>query len=169
MTAPTGLYMCRRIIKEHMNLNYRRADINDIDILIDIYNSAFYDDYLRYGQCQAYGRSRESMEQSLKDYPKILAFEQDKAVGLISYKAEGQGKYYIGCLAVIKEEQGQGIGTSLMRYFMEEHPDWSELTLVTPKDNEPNIRFYTRRFGFEIVGEEVDGKVTVLWFRLRKP
>jgi len=26
-----------------------------------------------------------------------------KAVGVISYKAEGFGKYYIGCLAVKKE------------------------------------------------------------------
>ena len=51
---------------------------------------------------------------------------------------------------------------------MSEHPDWEELTLVTPKDNERNIRFYTERFGFDIVGEEVDGAVTVLWFKLSR-
>ena len=55
-----------------------------------------------------------------------------------------------------------------MRYFMDEHPDWNELTLVTPKDNEANIRFYTGRFGFDIVGEEDDGVVTVLIFRLNR-
>ena len=147
---------------------YKNADMNDIDVLISIYNSAFYDDFLRYGECQAYGRSKESMEQSLKDYPKTLAYDQDKAVGVISYKAEGPGKYYIGCLAVIKEQQGRGIGTSLMKHFMQEHPDWKEITLVTPKDNEPNIKFYTKRFGFEIVGEEDDGKVTVCLFKLSR-
>lgn len=147
---------------------FKYADISDADLLIEIYNSAFRDDFIRYGECPAYGRSREDMEQSVRDFPKIIAYEQDKAVGVISYKQEVPGKYYIGCLAVIKEMQGCGIGTQLMNYFMSEHPDWKELTLVTPKDNERNIKFYTGRFGFDIVGEEDDGKVTVLWFKLSR-
>ena len=151
-----------------MKLVFKNADVSDAEILVGIYNSAFYEDYLRYGHCQAYGRSVENMEQSVREYPKTIAYEQDKAVGVISYKDEGQGKYYIGCLAVLKEEQGRGIGTALMNYFMEEHPDWNEITLVTPEDKEQNIRFYTKRFGFEIVGEEVDGAVTVLLFRLNR-
>ena len=147
---------------------YKCAEISDADVLIEIYNSAFYDDFIRYGQCPAYGRTRENMEQSVKDYPKIIAYDQDRPIGVISYKEEGPGKYYIGCLAVLKEEQGRGIGTQLLKHFMSEHPDWNELTLVTPKDNERNIRFYTERFGFAITGEEDDGKVTVLWFRLSR-
>ena len=55
-----------------------------------------------------------------------------------------------------------------MNYFMSEHPDWNEITLVTPEDNELNIKFYTKRFGFDIVGEEDDGKVKVYWFRLKR-
>ncbi len=151
-----------------MELIYKNAEIKDADLLIDIYNSAFHDDYIRYGQCPAYGRTKENMEQSIKDFPKIIAYDQDEAVGVISYKTEGPGKYYIGCLAVRKEEQGQGIGTALMRFFMDDHQDWNEITLVTPKDNEANIRFYTGRFGFEIVGEDDDGVVTVLLFRLNR-
>ena len=99
-------------------MDYKKADINDIDVLIDIYNSAFYDDYLCYGHCPAYGRTKESMAQSLNEYPKIIAYENEKPVGLISFKSEGQGKYYIGCLAVKKSEQGRGIGTALMKHFM---------------------------------------------------
>ena len=147
---------------------YKYADTSDADVLIEIYNSAFHDDFIRYGECPAYGRSREDMERSIQDFPKIIAYEQDKAIGVISYKQEAPGKYYIGCLAVIKDMQGCGIGTQLMNLFMSEHPDWNELTLVTPKDNERNIKFYTGRFGFDIVGEEDDGKVTVLWFKLSR-
>lgn len=147
---------------------FKYADISDADVLIEIYNSAFHDDFIRYGECPAFGRSREDMEQSIQDFPKIIAYEQDKAIGVISYKKEAPGKYYIGCLAVIKDMQGCGIGTQLMNHFMSEHPDWNELTLVTPKDNERNIKFYSGRFGFDIVGEEDDGKVTVLWFRLSR-
>ena len=150
------------------DLEYRCADTSDAKLLVEIYNSAFYDDFIRYGQCQAYGRAEENMKKSVLEFPKILAYDQGKAVGVISYKEEAPGKYYIGCLAVVKEEQGRGIGTLLMKHFMSEHPDWQELTLVTPKDNERNIRFYTKRFGFDIVGEEVDGTVTVLLFSLRR-
>ena len=151
-----------------MELVYKNAEIKDAETLIDIYNSAFYDDYVLYGECPAYGRTKENMEQSIREFPKIIAYDQGKAVGVISTKCEGPGKYYIGCLAVKKEEQGKGIGTALMRYFMDEHPDWKELTLVTPHDKEQNIRVYTERFGFEITGEEDDGKVKVFWFRLSR-
>ena len=109
-----------------MKIEFRQAGPEDIDLLIELYNSAFRDDYLRYGQCPAYGRTRESMEQSLRDYPKTIAYDRDRAVGLISYGPEGPGKYYIGCLGVRKEEQGRGIGTLLMNHFLEEHPDWKK-------------------------------------------
>ena len=151
-----------------MELFYKNADINDAETLIDIYDSAFYDDYILYGECPAYGRSVENLEQSVQEFPKVIAYDQGKAVGVISYKPEGAGKYYIGCLAVKKEEQGKGIGTALMRHFLDEHPDWNEITLVTPCDKEQNIRFYTERFGFDITGEENDGHVKVLWFRLSR-
>ena len=151
-----------------MELFYKNADINDAETLIDIYDSAFYDDYILYGECPAYGRSVENMEQSVQEFPKVIAYDQGKAVGVISYKPEGAGKYYIGCLAVKKEEQGKGIGTALMRHFLDEHPDWNEITLVTPCDKEQNIRFYTERFGFDITGEENNGHVKVLWFRLSR-
>lgn len=151
-----------------MELIYKNAVTDDAEVLTDIYNSAFYDDYLRYGHCPAYGRTKEDMKRSVMDFPKIIAYDHGKAVGVISYKAEGPGRYYIGCLAVKKEDQGRGIGTSLMKYFMDGHADWHEITLVTPKDNEANIRFYTGRFGFEITGEETDGTVTVLWFKLSR-
>jgi ribosomal protein S18 acetylase RimI-like enzyme len=151
-----------------MELIYKNADINDAETLIDIYDSAFYDDYILYGECPAYGRSVENMEQSVQEFPKVIAYDQGKAVGVISYKPEGAGKYYIGCLAVKKEDQGKGIGTALMRHFLDEHPEWNEITLVTPCDKEQNIRFYTERFGFDITGEENDGHVKVLWFRLSR-
>ena len=70
-----------------MDLTYRNADVSDVEVLIDIYNSAFYDDYIRYGQCQGYGRSKENMEKSVIEYPKVIAYEKDKAVGVISTKA----------------------------------------------------------------------------------
>lgn len=81
---------------------YKNAEKKDAEGLIDIYNSAFYDDYIRYGECLAYGRSRENMEKSIEDFPKIIAYRQNVAVGVISYQSKGSGEYYIGCLGVKK-------------------------------------------------------------------
>jgi hypothetical protein len=46
-----------------MKLKYIKANIEDADLLIKLYNEAFYDDYIRYGECPAYGRTRENMEE----------------------------------------------------------------------------------------------------------
>ena len=69
-----------------MELVFRKAERNDIQILIDIYNSAFYDDYIKYGECPAYGHTKESMEKNLEAFPKIIAFFQNSAVGVVSYQ-----------------------------------------------------------------------------------
>ncbi|WP_373218412.1 hypothetical protein [Ruminococcus sp. 5_1_39BFAA] len=45
-----------------MELSYRKAVKDDANLLIDIYNSSFYDDYVRYGECPAYGKTKEGME-----------------------------------------------------------------------------------------------------------
>ena len=54
-----------------MKIEYREADIADAELLIDIYNSAFYTDYVKYGECPAYGKTKEMMEKSIINYPKF--------------------------------------------------------------------------------------------------
>jgi hypothetical protein len=49
-----------------MNIKYIKAKKEDADCLIKIYNAAFYDDYIKYGECPAYGRERTSMEESIE-------------------------------------------------------------------------------------------------------
>ena len=45
-----------------MMIEYRKADIADAELLISIYNSAFYSDYIKYGECPAYGKTKEMMK-----------------------------------------------------------------------------------------------------------
>lgn len=42
-----------------MNLTYKKANIADATRLIEIYNAAFYDDYIRYGECPGYGKQKK--------------------------------------------------------------------------------------------------------------
>lgn len=151
-----------------MNIEFRKADTADAELLIDIYNASFYSDYIRYGECPAYGKTKETMAQSIVDYPKFLILCNSKPVGCISCRGAGNGIYEIGCLCVIPEFQGKGIGTSAMEFVKNHYHDWRRFTLVTPADKSENVRFYTEKCGFDIQSVETDGNVNVIRFALER-
>ena len=151
-----------------MKIEYRKAETSDAEALINIYNSAFYSDYIRYGECPAYGRTEEMMEKSIIDYPKFLIICGSKPVGCVSCKAVENGIYEIGCLCVIPEFQGKGIGTAAMEFIKAHCPGWKRITLVTPADKSENVRFYTEKCGFDIQSAETDGNVKVFRFVLER-
>lgn len=152
-----------------MEIKYRPAEVEDAEVLIAIYNASFYSDYMKYGQCPAYGKTKEMMEQSILNYPKFIITCDGIPVGCISCKEEEPGVYGIGCLCVIPEFQGKGIGTQAVKFIMSHYNDWDKFTLITPADNKENIKFYTEKCGFEIVSTEMDGNVKVVRFVLENP
>ena len=158
-----------RIAKaEFMEIEYRKADIGDAERLVEIYNASFYSDYIKYGECPAYGRTKEMMEQSIIDYPKFLIIYNGNAVGCISCRKLTKGTYEVGCLCVIPEFQGRGIGTAAMNFAKSYYSDWKKFTLITPIDKTENVRFYTEKCGFAIHSEEMDGNVRVVRFVLER-
>ena len=54
------------------------------------------------------------------------------------------GKYEVGCLCVIPEFQGRGIGTTAMGFARSFYSDWKSFTLVTPVDKSQNVKFYKK-------------------------
>ena len=52
-----------------MKVEFRKANIEDAEVLIEIYNAAFYSDYLKYGECPGYGKTKEMMEKSIINSP----------------------------------------------------------------------------------------------------
>lgn len=154
---------------EIMEIKYRPAEVEDAESLIAIYNASFYSDYMKYGQCPAYGKTKEMMDQSILNYPKFIITCDGIPVGCISCKEEEPGIYDIGCLCVIPEFQGKGIGTQAVKFIMSHYNDWDKFTLITPADKEENIKFYTEKCGFEIVSTEMDGNVKVVRFVLKNP
>ncbi len=147
-----------------MTIEYRQADIKDAELLIDIYNASFYADYLRYGTCPGYGQSREMMEESIRRYPKHIILCDNEPVGCVSCKKLETGVYEIGCLCIVPEFQGKGIGTQAIRFVKVLHEDWEKLTLVTPLDKKENVKFYTEKCGFHIVSTQRDGNVELARF-----
>lgn len=154
--------------KGFMNLKYIKAKKEDADKLIEIYNESFYEDYIKYGEYPAYGRTRKRMEESIEKFPKLIIYCDNVAVGVISVTNRGKGEYYIGCLCVIPKYQGKGIGTQAFKYMLGYHDDWNKITLITPVDKEKNINFYTKKCGFIIDGRDIDGNVKVAHFIMKR-
>ncbi|OPJ60578.1 GNAT family N-acetyltransferase [Clostridium oryzae] len=151
-----------------MSLKYIKAKKEDADMLIEIYNASFYDDYIKYGECPAYGRTRESMEASIEKFPKLIIYSDDIPVGVISIANRGKGEYYLGCLCVIPQYQSKGIGTQAVKYMLDYYTDWRKVTLITPADKKENINFYIKRCGFMIDGTDIDGNVKVVRFLMER-
>lgn len=145
-----------------MNLKYIKAKRDDADMLIEIYNTSFYEDYIKYGTCPAYGQTRASMEESIEKSPKLIIYCDDIPAGVISVASKGNGEYYLGCLCVTPKYQGKGIGTQAVKFMLDYYTDWNKVTLVTPADKVENINFYTKKCGFKIDGTEMDGDVQVV-------
>lgn len=45
-----------------MKIEYRKAETEDAEMLVNIYNASFYSDYRRFGACPGYGKTIEMME-----------------------------------------------------------------------------------------------------------
>ncbi|MBP3742798.1 MAG: GNAT family N-acetyltransferase [Treponema sp.] len=151
-----------------MKIEFREAVAADAGVLIEIYNSAFYKDFIRYGECPAYGRSLEEMQRSILEFPKFMILCDGVAVGCISCKALERGVYEIGCLCVRPDYQGKGIGTAAVAFAKTHYVDWKKFTLITPVDKEENVLFYTKKCGFKIAATEMDGNVKVARFVLER-
>ena len=147
-----------------MTIEFRQAALEDAELLINIYNASFYSDYLRYGSCPGYGKTKEMMEESISKYPKYIILCDNEPVGSISCKKPENGVYEIGCLCVVPEYQGKGIGTQAIQFAKTLYEDMEKLTLVTPIDKKENVKFYTEKCGFHIESIERDGNVELARF-----
>ena len=147
-----------------MKIEFRPAVTEDAEMLVDIYNASFYADYVRFGTCPGYGQTPEMMEASISKSLKHIILCDDEPVGCVSCINLGEGVYEVGCLCIIPEYQGKGIGTQAMRFVKTFYEDWKVLTLVTPIEKKENVKFYTEKCGFRIESTERDGNVELYRF-----
>lgn len=151
-----------------MDLEIKAVTVEDAEPLVDIYNKAFYEDFVKYGECPGYGKSVSDMEKSINETSKYIAYVGQDPVGAISVLKKDDGLYYLGALCVIPEYQRKGIGHKLLEFIKDKYKDWKKIELVTPADKEKNINFYKKKCGFNIDYEEMDGKIRIYHFSLNK-
>lgn len=149
-----------------MKAEFRRAVPDDAALLVRIYNASFYSDYLKYDECPGYGKTKETMEASIRNYPKFIILCGGRPVGCVSCKELEAEAYEVGCLCVVPEFQGRGLGTQAIQFLQSFYKDWKKFTLATPVDKRENVRFYTEKCGFTMASTERDGNVELARFVL---
>ena len=122
-------------------LCFRPAEEKDVPLLTNLYDRAFLKDFQRYGQCPGYGRSQEQMRDSLRRVPKQILLFGGVPIGVLSYERRDDGSVYLGCLCIVSEMQGRGLGTHAFAHMLEECPEVHRFELVTPADKAQNIAF----------------------------
>lgn len=55
-----------------------------------------------------------------------------------------------------------------MKHVLSQYGEGKTFILITPADKTENIRFYTEKCGFHMVGAEMDGSVKVVRLMLKK-
>lgn len=143
-----------------MDVTFDRALRNDAKIISDNRSLAFYDDYVKYGTCPGYRRPYEQMKTIIEENVVFKIRIGERVVGDVSIKSLGNEKYFLGCLCIIPEFQGLGVGHKVMDFVSETFVDAKYWSLETPVDNERNVYFY-RKHGFNVRSEYADGAVKV--------
>lgn len=146
-----------------MLLKFIKAQKNDVDLLININNKAYYDDYKRFKKCPGYKICPENMEISLcrPEIDKYIIHYENIPVGAVSIQKLGRGRYFVGNLCVVPSYQRKGIGTEAMKFICEYYSDWNLISLITPVPKKENIYFYTVKCGMKIKKYSKDSGIDV--------
>ncbi|HPF86770.1 MAG TPA: GNAT family N-acetyltransferase [Candidatus Limiplasma sp.] len=140
-----------------MDVQFLRAVPEDADRLIAVQDQSFYADYVKYGVCPGYRRTRESMLESISRRIVYKIQCDGNIVGDIIVRDEGGGAYYLGCLCVIPTYENRGIGQLALAFLDQHFPDAAHWALETPADKERNHYFY-QKHGYRVTKEyPVDG------------
>ena len=144
------------------------ATTDDIGDLIDIQNQAFYDDYIKYGNCPGYGRTYENMKSSVENRIVYKIMMNGTIVGDIIVRDNHDGTYFLGGLCVIPKYENKGIGQTAIEFLGKHFNDAHHWSLETPTDKERNHYFY-KKCGFNITKEYMVGTVKITLFERDVP
>ncbi len=146
-----------------MNVQFVRAVLEDADSLISIQNQSFYVDFIKYGVCPGYARSRDSMIESiLHNFVYKILCDGIVVVDII-VRDKGNADYYLGCICVVPDYENVGIGQLAMNFIDECFPDAQHWSLETPSDKLRNHYFY-KKHGYGITKEYVVDGVGISFF-----
>ena len=147
-----------------MKIEFTKATIDDVDKLIDVQNQSFYADFVKYGECPGYNRSKESMTNNVLNKITYKIICNHQIVGDIIIRDNHDSTYFLGGLCVIPDYENKGIGQEAMKFIESQFPNATSWTLETPADKIKNHYFY-KKAGYTIVKEYMAGSVKIVLFK----
>ncbi|WP_069997861.1 GNAT family N-acetyltransferase [Cellulosilyticum sp. I15G10I2] len=135
-----------------MNINFRRAVIEDIDKLIEVQNRSFYEDYIKYNECPSYNESKEDMFNYISNCIVYVIECNCEIVGDIIIREIDEENYYLRVLCVVPEFHNLGIGQKAIEVIEKDTPKVKKWELITPFESVRNHYFY-EKMGYIKVGE----------------
>ena len=124
-----------------MNVEFRRMQIRDVDVIYEIENDLFDD---------VWSRSSFKFEIKNKKYsfPYVLILDDSIAGYFVCWYYKNE--LHIGNVAIKKDFQGNGYGKLLMHKIFELFPDYKHAYLDVKLSNDEAIGLYLK-FGFNIL------------------
>lgn len=111
---------------------------------------------------QTLAELREDMAR--EDIVTVGVWEGHRLVGSLRVEVEGS-KATLGRLAVAPDQQGRGLGTTLMFAILDYLPEQvTEIWAFTGKDSKQNLALYTKH-GYEAQYDEAAGQLTMTYLR----
>lgn len=138
-----------------ITVTVEKAMPEDAEEFVQVQNKAFYDDYMEFGVCPAYGRTAEGIRQWILVKPNYKIMADQRIIGKISISKKPEGEGHVDCFCIIPEYQNLGIGKQALKLMEEMNPDITSWTLETPLARPRNLHFY-ERCGYRIVGKMQD-------------
>jgi len=122
-----------------------KEDVNQIaDVMLDFYNME--------NSQEAIDAFKSEMS---KDYKYILALEEDRIIGLVTWLMHGlpkHGLFELDRICILEESRGKGVGKMLVDSLINDANNWYQdngfsirkLYLLTHEDNIPAHAFYEK-------------------------
>ena len=146
-----------------LTIQFIKATETDAEKFVEVQNKAFYLDYVKYGSCPGYGRTAQSLAESMKRNVAFKIVADGEIVGKISATKNERCNCHLDCLCVIPEYENRGIGQQAVAFIEKQFPDAVKWSLETPSDKLQNHIFY-EKCGYKSTAKTMEGNVEITIF-----
>ena len=144
-----------------MDIFFEKSSPTDVKEIIEVRNKSFYEDFLKYGEFPGYNCSEQGVTSAVLERFVYNIISDDKIIGNISVRDDGNGKFHLNCLCIIPEYANRGIGKKAMTFIENQFTTAKHWSLETPVEKKRNLCFY-QKHGYIITKEYMEKSIKLV-------